>query len=296
MSKRKPFASPEFIEVSLWNHGEVRYPTDSLGQLSIGNGEVKLRYRFDYDHGGDPKRIEEGIVNIACYHRVTDSTGAEWEARACFHPGVLVYRLLDLDSIYPPCWEHNDRERAKVIAKRPLLTSLEVVKDDRFYRRFWIDDTLLEIQFKYQGITIDIGSEDESSLVIRLSGFFGHWCHVPMKEDCYVPPWRGGKVRPPHADYDPKDGLMEFDEDETPGADYENLAPMLYSLSVYELLFRNDAGWEEGYPTQSSFPRPLVWSRVEEKSSAAKGRKKKPAKRSKKAKREPQPNVVFHSA
>ena len=80
MSKRKPFASPDYIETSLWNHGEVRYQTDTPGWLAIGDGEVKLRYRFDYDHGGDPKRIAEGNVNIACFHRITDSTGAEWEA------------------------------------------------------------------------------------------------------------------------------------------------------------------------------------------------------------------------
>lgn len=291
MSKRKPFASQDYIETSLWNHGEVRYQTNTPGWLVIGDGEVKLRYRFDYDHGGNPERIAEGNVNIACYHRMTDSTGVDWEARACFSSQILVHRLLDLTSINPARWEHNDPERKKIIAKRPLLTGLQVVEDDRFYRRFWVNHVLLEIPFKYQGLTIDIGSGDNFTLVVRVSGFFGHWCYVPMCEEAYVPPWRGGTA--PSPEEDARGKQVKFPPDETPGGDYENLAPIVYSLYVSELLFRNDGVWEEGCATQCSFPRPLIFSRVEEQRRAAKRRgKTKPAKNQ----NQPQPNVVFHSA
>ena len=212
-------------------------------------------------------------------------------AAACFTPQILVHRLLDLNSINPPCWEHNDPERKKVIAKRPLLTGLQVVEDDRFYRRFWVNHVLLEIPFKYQGLTIDIGSEDDFRLVVRVSGFFGHWCYVPISEGGYVPPWRGGAA--PSPEEDSRGKRVRFPPEETPGGDYENLAPIVYSLYVSELLFRNDAAWEEGHPRQSSFPRPLVFSRVEEQRRGAKGRGK--TKRAKN-KNQPQPNVVFHPA
>ena len=265
MSKRKPFASQDFIDLLIWNDAEVSYQTDPPGRLAIGRGKVKLQFRLDFDHGGDPKRIAEGMVNVACFHRLTDSAGAIWEARTCMWPRLFVNRLLDLDSIDRPCWEHNDPERAKALAKRPLLTGLEMLLDDRFYRWFWLDNTLVEVQFKYQGITIDIGMQDEMKLVVRLGGFFGHWSHVPVEEEGYVPQWTGGVVRPPHSDWNPRKKGEKFLAGETPGADHENLSPILFTLYASELLFRNDATWtEDGYPSQASeLPRSLVWRRVE---------------------------------
>jgi hypothetical protein len=192
MAGRQPFASPDFVELSLWNYGAVTYPTDPPGGLTIGQGEVKARYRLDFDHGGDPNRIAVGPVNVACIQRVADSAGAVWEARTCFSPRLFVHRLLDLRSFEGPRWEHSDPERAGAIAAHPLITGLSVIEDDRFYRRFWVDDALVELIFKYQGLTIDVGYQDEMRVVVRVGGFFGSWSYVPLVGDCEVPVWRGG--------------------------------------------------------------------------------------------------------
>lgn len=280
MSKRAPVASPEFVDTATWNYGEVEYATDPPGRLAVGEGDVKLGYRLDLDHGGDPNRIANGLYNVACFQRVADATGAVWEARTCFGTDLFVHRLLDLDSLEWPLWEHNASGRAEAIAARPLLTGLYVLEDDRFYRRFWVNDALLEINFKYQGLTIDVGYQDSDRVVVRVSGFFGSWSHVPMEDDAVVPLWRGGKLRPPEVlDSDEAaDGLCEYPPDEVPGGWLENLAPITYIMWAREFLFRNDATWEREYPTQVVFPRPVVFRRVD----GATG--------------EPQPNVTFRPA
>jgi hypothetical protein len=268
MSKPQPFASPDFVEVDLWNHGEVAYPVESGGRVVIGDGQVKLRYRLDFDHGGKPERIAEGGVNVACVHRVADAAGAVWEARTCFRSDLFVNHLLDLNSLDWPMWAHNAPERVHAIAERPLLTGLYVVEDDRFYRRIWVNDALLEIQFKYQGLTLDVGYEDDSRVAVRVGGFFGSWAHVPMEDECTVPIWKGGTLRSPVADragkeYDPADP-EEPEPECLPGGWLNNLAPITYSLWNSEFLFRNDAGWDRGeYPTAVPFPRPVVFRRVE---------------------------------
>jgi hypothetical protein len=99
MSRSQAFASPGFVEVGLWNHGEVAYPVEPGGRLVIGDGEVKLRYRLDFDHGGKPDRIAEGMVNVACFHRIADAAGAVWEARTCFRSDLFVHRLQDLNHL-----------------------------------------------------------------------------------------------------------------------------------------------------------------------------------------------------
>ncbi len=264
MSGPQPFASPEFFATPLWNYGTATYLTDPPGQLTIGDGSVDLHYRLDFDHGGDPTRLAEGMVNVACFHRVADSTGAIWEARTSFCCDLFVHRLLDLDSLHYPMWAHNDPGRTNAIASRPLLVGLRLMEDDRFYRRFWVDDALLEIQFKYQGLTIDIGYEDDYRVAVRVSGFFGSWCHAPMEDECYIPPWQGGSIRPPQSEYDGQENaLVEFPADEVPGGWLENLSPIVYSLAVSEFLFRNDATWEREYPARAPFPRPVSFRRVE---------------------------------
>lgn len=264
MSKPEPVAAQSFFRTSVWNYDEVAYPTDRGGALVVGLDSVDLEYRLDFDHGGDPARVAEGLVNVACLHRLPDAAGDVWEARTCFSSDLFVNRLLDLDSLIPPTWAHRDSERVKVIAERPLLTGLPLTRDDRFYRRFWIDDALLEIQFKYQGLTIDVGYQDENRVVVRVSGFFGSWCHAPMESDCYLPKWEGGRVRPPQQEYDGlEDPTVEYAGDETPGGWLESLSPVVYSLWVREFLFRNDATWEREYPAGAPFPRPLTFRKVE---------------------------------
>lgn len=263
MSTREPLASPGFVETALWNHEPVTFATDPPGTLALTAGDVGLLYRLDFDHGGDPTRVAEGMVNIACLHRVADSTGAVWEARTCFHSDLFVNRMLDLDSLTPPTWAHRDPERAGVIAERPMLTRLPLTLDDRFYRRFWVDDALLEIQFKYQGLTIDVGYQDRNRVVVRVSGFFGSWCHAPLEGDCYIPPWQGGTIRPPQTDYDEEDDAqIEFPADEVPSGWLESLSPIVYSLWAREFLFLNDATWDGTHPAGAPFPRPIVFRRV----------------------------------
>src|SRR5262249_34949660 len=111
MSRPQPLASPEIYPTSVWNYDEVVYPTDQPGTLAVGLGSVERLYRLDFDPGGDPRRVAEGMVNVACFHRVAGSSGAVWEARTCFHPDLFVHRLLDLNSLEGPQWEYYD-ERA----------------------------------------------------------------------------------------------------------------------------------------------------------------------------------------
>lgn len=265
MPKPQPFASPEFVTIKVWNHVPVVYPTDPPGGLAVGEGEVALRYRLDFDHGGKPDTVAEGGANVACFQRVADAAGTVWECRTCFRPHLFVHRMLDLDSLEWPMWDHNTPDRAASIAERPLLTGLGVVADDRFYRRFWVNDALVEVQFKYQGLTIDVGHKDDWRVDVRVSGFFGSWAHVPMERDCEVPvwePWKGGAVRVPEV-RDAGEEVVEFEADDPPGGWLENLAPITYTLGVSEFLFRSDAGWEREYPCSTPFPQPLVFRRVD---------------------------------
>lgn len=267
MSTPVPVASADFFPTSVWNYDEVAYPTDRGGALAIGLGSVDLTYRLDVDHGGDPKRVADGLYNVACFHRVADAAGDVWEARTCFDKHLFVNRLLDLDDLDGPLWAHRDPTRTDAIAARPVLIGLPVVEDDRFYRRFWVDDVLLEIQFKYQGLTVDVGYQSADRVAVRVSGFFGSWAHVPMESECCVPIWKGGTLRAPVAgeedrEYDP----AEPDEPEpevVPGGWLNNLSPVVYSLWVREFLFRNDATWEREYPAGAPFPRPLTFRKVD---------------------------------
>ena len=267
MSLPQPIASQEFFATSVWNYDEVSYPTDSPGALVIGLGSVDLSYRLDIDHGGDSTRVEKGLYNVACFHRLADAVGDVWEARTCFNMALFVNRLLDLGSLDWPMWAHRDSSRTEAITARPILTRLQVMEDDRFYRRFWVDHTLLEIQFKYQGLTIDIGYQDSNRVAVRVSGFFGSWAHVPMEDECIVPIWKGGTLQSPVAgcegqEYDPAEP-DEPESDSVPGGWLNNLSPIVYSLWVREFLFRNDATWEREYPAGAPFPRPLTFHRVE---------------------------------
>ncbi|MBY0457884.1 MAG: hypothetical protein K2V38_11140, partial [Gemmataceae bacterium] len=186
MSRPEPFASPAFVEAGVWNHGTAIFPVMSGGALVFTDGHVKFGYRLDFDTGGEAKNLAEGRYNIACFHRLADASGAVWEARTTFRPELFVHRIQDLNNIDWPMWAHHDEERVKAVADRPLITGVQALEDDRFYRRFWIDDTLLEIQFKYQGLTIDVGQMANSQVAVRVSGFFGSWCHAPMEKDCYL--------------------------------------------------------------------------------------------------------------
>ncbi len=263
MAEKAPISSPGYVPYSLWNHGEVVFPTDPPGWLVIGDGSLQIEYRLAFDDGGFPERAADGYGNVACFQRIPDAAGVVWEARTTFSPHLFVNRLLDLDSLEGPMWAYNDPARVEAVTQRPLITGISVLEDDRFYRRFWVDDALLEIQFKYQGLKIDVGHEDDYSVAVRITGFFGSWAHVPMYGECEVPVWRGGAVRPPESDYEPdEDGLREFPADEPPGGWLENLAPITYSLGVREFLFRNDAHWERTYPTTETLPRPVVFRRV----------------------------------
>lgn len=284
MSKHAPVASPNFVETSDWNYGIAEYLTEPFGRLTVGEGDVKLLYRLDLDYGSNPERGADALYNVACFHRLADATGAVWEARTCFRPHLFVQRMLDLSSLEWPLWAHHAPDRVAAIEARPLITGLYAMKDDRFYRRFWVDDALLEIQFKYQSLTIDIGNEGGDRVAVRLSGFFGSWAHVPLHDECCVPLWKGGTIRIPvagreHEDYDP-DAVddLEGERTEVPGGWLTNLSPITYSLWAKEFLFRNDATWDREYPTHAVFPRPIVFRRVE----GATG--------------EPQPNVTFRPA
>lgn len=266
MSLPQPVASQEFFATSMWNYDEVAYSTDQLGTLAVGLGSIDLGYRLDIDHGGDPERVAKGLYNVACFHRLADAAGDVWEARTCFNIHLFVNRLLDLDSLDWPMWAHHDSGRTEAIASRPILTKLQVMEDDRSYRRFWVDHALLEIKFKYQGLTIDIGYQDSDRVAVRVSGFFGSWAHVPMEDECIVPLWRGEAVKGPIKGEEDKELTPDPDDGEpdcVPGGWLDGLSPIVYSLWVREFLFRNDATWEREYPAGAPFPRPLTFRRVE---------------------------------
>ncbi|MDY3555653.1 hypothetical protein R5W24_004798 [Gemmata sp. JC717] len=282
MSTREPFASPEFVETELWSYEAVTYPTEPAGALTFGAGAVKLRYRFEFDHGGDPNRVAEGGYNVACAHRVADAAGCMWEARTCFRPKVFVHRLTDLGGSEPPMWAHRDPGRSEAVTARPLLRGVKVTADDRSYRRFWVDDALLEIQFKYQGLTIDVGHRGGAQVAVRVSGFFGSWAHVPMQDEGTVPIWKGGTLQAPVVGkedqvFDPADP-DEPEPDAVPGGWFDNLSPIVYSLWEREFLFRNDATWDREHPMYGDLPRPIVFRQVTGETGA------------------PQSNVTFRSA
>lgn len=264
MIDQQPFAAPDYVESLLWNHETVTYSTHPSGGLTIGEGEIRLQYRLDFDHGGNPARVAKGLMNIACFQRIADSIGNVWEARTSFSPHLFIYRLLDLNNTDAPQWEYNDSERLEAITKRPLLTGIRITEDDRFSRQIWIDQTLLEIPFDNLGLTIDIGYHDDHRVAVRVSGFFGNWRHIPMEVDGNVPVWGGGAIRPPHAGYDINGrGPIEFPSDCIPGSSFENLSPVCYSLWVSEFLFRYDAIWKSEVPMESAFPRPIIFRQVE---------------------------------
>lgn len=266
MSEPTPVVYDQWVETKLWNHGSVCYPTTTGHSLEIEEGSVSLRFRFDLDDGGDPQQLVKGNYNLVCLHRVTDSTGQVWQARTRFRPSLFVYRMLDLNHLEQPLWQHNAEEWLQAIQERPLATGLYEVMDDRFYRRFWIDDALLEIQFKYQGLTIDIGQLDDSLVVVRLKGWFGTWNHVPIDHEGEVLVWEGGSIRPPEAEYDerknPFQNYSGDSEEGLPGGWLVNLSPILYTMWHTEFLFQNDAAWHADYPVQTSLPRPIFFAPI----------------------------------
>jgi hypothetical protein len=62
----------------LWNHGVVCYTTTTGHWLEVGEGKIRLKFRFDLDDGGDPQRLADERYNLACLHRVADNTGQIW--------------------------------------------------------------------------------------------------------------------------------------------------------------------------------------------------------------------------
>jgi hypothetical protein len=42
---------------------------------------------------------------------------------------------------------------------------------------------------------------------------------------------------------------------------------MIYTLWIWDVLFRSDASWENDYPEQVPFPRPILWEPITEELS-----------------------------
>jgi hypothetical protein len=234
------------------NSGQTAdFLTDAGGVLRIGPGEVAASFRLAFK---DRDEKEHADV-VSCFTRLADAKGTVWEAEAVFTPRVFMEKLIDLSQIeWHTFFQSADKAWKPAFRRRVVLTGVNDLLDDRFYRHFLVDESVVHLQFKYLAPTYDIAYLDDRRLLVRVSGLWTSWESLVFDEGMVV-------------------GVQE-ENDEGEGitwADGEELPPMVYELETRHLLFRNTAYLEperRRYWLDNEVPLPLRFRRTRKRAAA----------------------------
>ena len=173
-ARRKPPADVDISVSSIC--GMTRYfDTDEGGRLRVDRGEVALSFRLRrnaYIGEGEP------VDTASCFVRLADEAGQVWEAESIFPLDVFIEHMIDLGRMSWLVYFEDAEEWKGAFDGDCLMTGATCLLDDRFYRKFLVEDDRVELQFKYQCPTFDVAFfrspyvTSLTRLIVRVSGLY----------------------------------------------------------------------------------------------------------------------------
>ena len=158
--------------------------------------------------------------------RIADDAGDVWEAVSTFSLFTFIEKMTDLGRTSGLEFFESAKEWQGAFTSDCMMAGATQLIDDRFYRKFLVGETPVELQFKYQCPTFDVAFyrspdvSDLTRLLVRVTGF------------------------------------LDLEMNEIP--------PLVFEMSWWDLIFRNDLYFDEQerWWMGDSWPLPLVFGKT----------------------------------
>lgn len=199
--------------------------TDEPGTLRLKPDWFHARFKLSIK-----RQEKDSRTLVSCRTRIPDREGTVWEAESLFTPSIFIEKLLDLNRMDRPMFEVHARsedEISQALQQPPLVSGINELLDDRFYRFFWVSNRLLQVVFKYQAPSCDVFPYLENRVLIRVSGLWGEWCTVE-------PAWElPERIIPYDEDNEEDEDGIEY------WGDFEEVPAIVYELWATDLIFHH---------------------------------------------------------
>lgn len=107
---------------------------------------------------------------ISADYQIADSTGRIWSTTSRFTAEALITHMIDISSVNQCFWfVEADAEILEAFQERTVLHDVRYSDDDRFYRKILIGDKIVEVQFHYSTISLDIAILQDNDIDYPLS-------------------------------------------------------------------------------------------------------------------------------
>lgn len=219
----------------------IRYPASNGKSLVFADGEVNaaIKLRFEYQDPRKPLDSREMQLQtdvVACDLWLPDSEGRVWKTTSRTTTEVFVRHMVDISSAegFLFTLDRAPADFTRAFSDGPVLRDARFSSDDRFYRRIVLGGRIVEFQFYYTMMPMDVAVVCDDPWLVKLA--------VRVGENCLVQ-------------------RSDIEED-----DLITVPPFGYYMDWRLLLLANTAEFAAGYNRwrDAAIPAPLVFTLTDE--------------------------------